>query len=136
MHMSASIQPTIRPRDSMMPRLNADASPRVATRRTRVTRESSSSFVASLSTLLVDRVVLEAALGSVPVDLGDQGLATALDQIDVGLLAALEAAETGIDDSVIDEHLERTHELARSGPSSPAAPHDEVVAASGVSWVS
>jgi hypothetical protein len=33
MHMSASIQPTNSPRDSMMPRLNADARPRVPTRR-------------------------------------------------------------------------------------------------------
>ena len=41
MHMSASIQPTNSPRDSMMPRLKAEASPRVPTRRITFTLGSS-----------------------------------------------------------------------------------------------
>ena len=39
--MSASIQPTIEPRDSIIPRLKADASPRVSTRRITIARGSS-----------------------------------------------------------------------------------------------
>ena len=71
--------------------------------------------IAHGAALFVDRVVLEAALVAVFVDLGDDDLASVQHPKHVGLLAALQSAENVVEDAFRDERVEGAMHGDRGG---------------------